>query len=330
MKKRNQIITRLFALLLVLLFVVSTGCGKEKESDTPTETSSTETDASSASEESSSAASEADPSVIEPSDSSSSEPASSSASSEESSTDTVSRETMYVSASNVNVRSMPNTDSEILGTVNYRDEITCTGMSGDWYQVEFEGKTGYILSDYITKEFATGFESSVDKDEDGIDDQTDILINTKNYLATRPQYESKWYNEGYPDDGYGVCTDVIAFALRDAGYDLRQLIYDDIPLARDEYGIEDRDINIDFRRVPNQMVYAKRHFVAKTTDLSLTEEWQPGDIVFWEHHVGIISDRRRDDGVPYILHHRDPGQEEYEEDFFARGREILGHYRVSE
>lgn len=47
----------------------------------------------------------------------------------------------------------------------------------------------------------------------GVDDQTDILNSTREYIATKPKYKSKYYNSGYSDDEYGVCTDVIAFAL---------------------------------------------------------------------------------------------------------------------
>ena len=56
--------------------------------------------------------------------------------------------------------------------------------------------------------------SSVDKDNDGIDDQTDILNNVKEYIKTKPKYESKYYATGYPNDEYGVCTDVVANGLK--------------------------------------------------------------------------------------------------------------------
>ena len=55
--------------------------------------------------------------------------------------------------------------------------------------------------------------SQRDSDGDGIDDQTDILESARSYLATRPKYKSKYYAGGYPDDGYGVCTDVVIQAL---------------------------------------------------------------------------------------------------------------------
>lgn len=36
--------------------------------------------------------------------------------------------------------------------------------------------------------------SEVDKDGDGIDDQTDILNNVKKYIATNPKYKSRYYS----------------------------------------------------------------------------------------------------------------------------------------
>ena len=60
--------------------------------------------------------------------------------------------------------------------------------------------------------------SKIDKDNDNVDDQTDILNNAKAYIQTKPKYKSKYYSTGYPDDEYGVCTDVVSYALRESGY----------------------------------------------------------------------------------------------------------------
>ena len=35
------------------------------------------------------------------------------------------------------------------------------------------------------------YHSKLDKDKDGIDDQTDILNNAKQYIKTKPKYKSK-------------------------------------------------------------------------------------------------------------------------------------------
>ena len=172
------------------------------------------------------------------------------------------------------------------------------------------------------------YKSKVDKDSDGIDDQTDFYHNVKAYIAKKPIYKSKYYAAGYPDDKYGVCTDVVTFGLKDAGYDIRELLDDDIRNNRYKYDIDERDKNIDFRRVSNLNVYMKKYFVTLTTDLSKIEEWQGGDIIVFEKHIGVISDKRNKNGIPYLIHHTDV-QSDFEEDILETRKDIVAHYRIS-
>lgn len=173
--------------------------------------------------------------------------------------------------------------------------------------------------------------SSVDKDNDGIDDQTDILNNVRTYIAKNPKYKSKYYETGYPDDEYGVCTDVVANGLKDAGYDLKELVNEDIINNKEKYNIEVIDKNIDFRRVRNLDVYLKNNSISLTKDLSQIEEWQGGDIIVFKDHIGIISDKRNKKGIPFLIHHANPIQVNYEEDLLELyGQDyIIGHYRIS-
>lgn len=170
--------------------------------------------------------------------------------------------------------------------------------------------------------------SAVDKDGDGRDDQTDILQGALAYIETRPKYKSKYYETGYPDDEYGVCTDVVANALKNAGYDLMELVQEDISENPEDYSLEKQDINIDFRRVKNLKVFFAHRAVSLTTDVTRIEEWQGGDIVIFRNHIGIISDRRNEQGVPYVIHHNDPMQSFYEQDILESRTDIEGHYRM--
>ena len=173
--------------------------------------------------------------------------------------------------------------------------------------------------------------SSVDKDNDGIDDQTDILNNVRTYIAKKPKYKSKYYETGYPDDEYGVCTDVVANGLKDAGYDLKELVNEDIINNKEKYNIEVIDKNIDFRRVRNLDVYLKNNSISLTKELSQIEECQGGDIIVFKDHIGIISDKRNKKGIPFLIHHANPIQVNYEEDVLELyGQDyIIGHYRIS-
>ena len=174
------------------------------------------------------------------------------------------------------------------------------------------------------------FHSTSAKDHDGTDDQMDILQGALDYIATRPKYKSKYYQTGYPNDEYGVCTDVVAFALRDAGYDLMDLIQEDIKANPKEYNINKPDRKIDFRRVKNLKIYFSHSAISLTTDISAIEEWQGGDIVIFQNHIGIVSDRRNENGVPYVIHHNDPWQKTYEQDILESRNDLVGHYRMSE
>ena len=173
------------------------------------------------------------------------------------------------------------------------------------------------------------YKSNIDFDNDGIDDQTDVLDGVKNYVARNPKYKSKYYETGYPNDEYGVCTDVVAFGLNNAGYDLMTLVNEDIKNNIDSYNIEVIDKNIDFRRVKNLKVYFERNTISLTTDVSKIEEWQGGDIIIFENHIGVISDSRNKNGVPFVIHHANPFQKYYEEDILETRNDIVGHYRIS-
>lgn len=175
----------------------------------------------------------------------------------------------------------------------------------------------------------TTYTSNIDMDNDGIDDQTDILNNAFDYISTNPKYKSKYYQNGYPDDEYGVCTDVVGNALRNSGYDLQELVNGDILEHMDMYNIDKIDKNIDFRRVRNLIIYFKNNSISLTLDTKKISEWQGGDIVVFNKHIGIISNNRNKKGIPFVIHHYSPYQKYYEEDILESYGEIIGHYRVS-
>ena len=204
--------------------------------------------------------------------------------------------------------------------------IICLSLLGYLlYYFNFIPHRKYTNEDFNIKTYV----SSIDKDNDGIDDQTDILINTRKYIVTKPKYKSKYYGTGYPDDNYGVCTDVVAFALKDAGYDLRELVNNHVKENRNLYDIDVVDKNIDFRRVLNLKTYFDYNAISLTTDVKRIEEWQGGDIVVFKRHIGIVSDKRNHKGINFVIHHANPYQRYYEEDILENRDDIIGHYRIS-
>ena len=193
------------------------------------------------------------------------------------------------------------------------------------YRFNYISHKKYTNEDFNIKTYI----SKTDKDNDGIDDQTDILNNVRNYIKTNPKYKSKYYATGYPNDEYGVCTDVVAFALQGAGYDLMNLVNEHIKSNRNLYDIDVIDKNIDFRRVQNLKVYLDNNAIALTNDINKIKEWQGGDIVVFKNHIGIVSDKRNKKGISFIIHHANPYQRYYEEDILEYRNDIIGHYRIS-
>ena len=145
------------------------------------------------------------------------------------------------------------------------------------------------------------YKSINDQDHDGIDDQSDIVQNVRKYIETKPQYKSKYYQGGYPTDHYGVCSDVVAFGLLNAGYDLQILVDQDIRENPQSYQVEHPDKNIDFRRVRNLNVYFKRHALSLTLDIYDLDKWQGGDIVIFKKHIGIVSNYRNKKGITFVI-----------------------------
>lgn len=161
----------------------------------------------------------------------------------------------------------------------------------------------------------------------------EILDGAVSYIDTNPRYDgSKIFAGGVPTDGTGVCTDVVWYGAKAAGMDLRTLVDEDRHADPAAYAAtapagEQPNADIDYRRVRNLIVYFNRHAQALTTDKSDIEAWQPGDIAVFREHVGVISDRRGADGVPFVIHHEGGLMNRFEKDVLNE-REILGHYRL--
>ena len=186
----------------------------------------------------------------------------------------------------------------------------------------FVPKEYYKASDFNIKTIY----SESDYDNDNIDDYSDFVLGARKDAQKKPKYISKYYEKSYPPSNEGVCTDVIWRAFKQAGYSLRDMMDQDIRNNPSDYpNIKTPDKNIDFRRVINQKVFFQKYGITLTTSTKKIGKWHPGDIVIFEDkHIGIISDRRNKDGIPYVIHNG--GQENREEDYLTK-QKITGHYR---
>lgn len=142
------------------------------------------------------------------------------------------------------------------------------------------------------------------------------------------------YPGGDVPDDIGVCTDVVIRAYRSGlGIDLQKEVHDDMTRTFDAYpqlwGLTRPDRNIDHRRVPNLEAFLARH--GRVLPVSReASDYRPGDLVTWRlqgnlPHIGIVTERRSDDGRrPLIVHNigRGPKLEDMLFDY-----PISGHFR---
>ncbi|MCY6371427.1 DUF1287 domain-containing protein [Clostridium ganghwense] len=177
-----------------------------------------------------------------------------------------------------------------------------------------------------------------DKDGDGINDLDDILEGARKDAANKPIYKSAYYSGGYPPETEGVCTDVVWRAFKNAGYNLKDMVDKDIKAHTSRYPrvAGNPDPNIDFRRVKNLVPFFKKYAKTLTNeivpnDIENLKQWQRGDIVVFQDpidHIAIVSDIRREDGIPYIIHNDGPYTEE-EDSLMSwyKNSKVIYHFR---
>ena len=149
-----------------------------------------------------------------------------------------------------------------------------------------------------------------------------------------PAYVRIPYPGGDVPADTGVCTDEIIRSYRAVGVDLQKEVHEDMERNFSVYPrkwhwlLGHTDPNIDHRRVPNLMVFFRRH--GETLPITaLAHDYQPGDLVTWDlgggvPHIGIVVDRTGDDQRYMIVHNIGRGPQM--EDVLFNWK-ITGHFR---
>jgi len=189
-----------------------------------------------------------------------------------------------------------------------------------------------------------------DKDEDGINDQKDIMQGAKKQLENPAKTinleegELNYFSGGDPPENLASTEDIIARAFLEAGFSLKDLVYEDIKENFDQYKIKEIwnrsfcDPDIDYRRIQNLEIFFNKNakildILFNASDEQNLNSWLPGDVVFFDmdrnsysDNVGIISDNTTRDGVPKVIYNYiDPGYT-VEKDILKE-KTITGHYR---
>lgn len=156
---------------------------------------------------------------------------------------------------------------------------------------------------------------------------------TRHDVSYDGSYRRLDYPGGDVPSHIGVCTDLVVRSYRALGIDLQELVHNDMRDNFDAYprhwGLDAPDTNIDHRRVPNLQVFFSRH----GESLPVSDQpgaYQPGDLVTWMlpgnlPHIGIVVDRKSDDGQRYLLVHNIGNGPQLEDMLFDFP--ITGHYR---
>ena len=168
-------------------------------------------------------------------------------------------------------------------------------------------------------------------------DNAALAAKARGQIGVTTSYDGSYQVIPYPNGDVpkntGVCTDVVIRALRAFGLDLQKAVHEDMKANFSRYpnlwGLKGTDRSIDHRRVPN----LRTCFTRKGWSVPVTKtaaDYLPGDLVTWNldaggvPHIGIVSDKKTEQGTPLIIHNIGSGTQE-EDCLFSFT--ITGHYR---
>lgn len=168
----------------------------------------------------------------------------------------------------------------------------------------------------------------------------DIVAAARKQIGIVTEYDTSYFANGEVPENSGVCADVIWRALKEMGYDLQSELDRDVNKNPFDYpNVEKPDSAIDFRRVKNLNVFFDKYAETLTAkvisgDIDNLSQWQAGDLVTFAPlptsgltHIAVVSDKRRKDGVPLLIHNYGRGTRE--DDYLQNWPTIItGHYRL--
>ena len=199
-----------------------------------------------------------------------------------------------------------------------------------------------------TMEFTEPSDSAASNNSDAFElsaEQKKIVLRLMKLPEEDIEYQYQFYSDtGYPDDRYWISTDIISVVLNDCGYDLMELMYDDMSQHTDAYpmdlkGSKKPDKKTDFRVVYFQEKFFQRNALELPVDFNPSDpanilQWQPGDIVYFtvdeenpgKNVAGMISNHTTPEGIPLVIMLTKDLQKVTETDALTE-MTVSGHYR---
>ena len=120
-----------------------------------------------------------------------------------------------VTGNEVNVRSAASTSASRLGSLNKGDVVAVTGIDNGWYKISFNGKTGYVRSDYMTiiKEALSSRGTEAAAASAASSKGSEIVAYAKQYLGVKYVYAGA-SSKGFDCSGYTM------YVMKHFGYNL--------------------------------------------------------------------------------------------------------------
>lgn len=197
----------------------------------------------------------------------------------------------YIKKSAVNIREQTNTNSNIVGVATLNQKVKVVGEEGNWYKVEWNGKSGYIRNDLVSdkKVEETSRSNNVDRTNQQSNATVSSVTNEEKVLTpteTKENTQQPAQSAQPAQSSSGVTgNDIVAYAKQFVG--CRYVYGAAGPNSFDCSGLT---------------MYVYKHFgyslshssrVQATQGKKVTGELQPGDILVFTNggktvgHVGI-------------------------------------------
>lgn len=147
--------------------------------------------------------------------------------------------TGFITADVINVRSLPSTDSFVVGQFQYGDTVTVTEAKDNWYQITYGVGSAFLCSDYVSvdvepvfvEEFSS-ISSLANGDNSGLSKGEMLVEYAKKYIGTPYVYG------GMSPSGFD-CSGFVKFCYAYMGVDINRVAEDQ---AKNGYEVSINDM----------------------------------------------------------------------------------------
>lgn len=129
----------------------------------------------------------------------------------------------YISGNNVRLREGPSMSSGILGELFYGNDVTITGVSGDWTAVIYNGTPGFVYSQYVREGSLSAAISAALPAADSTGG-SDLGRQVVDYALQFVGYNYTWGGKS-PSTGFD-CSGLVYFVYSQFGYTLNRVAED--------------------------------------------------------------------------------------------------------